>query len=298
MVGWVVCLNVTDSEELETVICVKHAKEKNMHYGRIHVPEPPHLLQELHFHDWSGPPLKEVDNEVPLDVLDQSDLESQGIFTTKFIPGCKENVKALGSCTANTAVEALSKLLPSREFVEFVCLDHTPTEGEWHPYNDTDFAEAAAVYFYYLCTHQTGDPASEWPPTDCGSSGLYVVDELTKLGFIKGAKIATAGLSLLSLMQKGPVMLGTPFFFSWEEPNAQGFIDEDGSLGALEKAIHSGVAGGHEITLTAIESLGGNPVLRFRNHWGRSWGDAGCGRIHLNTLKMLGNYIDLRQLYL
>lgn len=284
-------------------------REIHMDYGRIHVPEPLHALRDLHLHDGVSP-LREVDHEVPLTVLDQSDLELQGIFTTKFIPGCKENAKALGSCTANTAAEILSKLLPEYLFRRFLVEKDEQAilaDGNWNPFDNASFAEEAAVYFYYLCTHQTGEPNSEWPPTDCGSSGLYVVDELTKLGFVKGAKIASAGQNLVSLMQKGPVMLGTPFFFSWEEPDAQGFIDEDGTPEALEKAIQSGVAGGHEVTLTAIEKLTldalgrvvpEKTVLRFRNHWKKTWGIEGCGRIHLSTLTMLGNHCDYRQPYL
>lgn len=277
-----------------------------MHYGRNHVPEPLHLLRELHFHDGVSP-LKEVDHEVPIAVLDQSDLGSQGILTSNFIPGCKENVQALGSCTANTAVETLSALLSRTDFERFLTLRGAHVDEPQEPYLDAPLAEIAAIYFYYLCTHQTGDPASEWPPTDCGSSGLYVVDELTKLGFIKGAKIATVGSSLVSLMQGGPVMLGTPFFFAWETPDGQGFIDGDGTSEELERAIQSGVAGGHEVTLTAIEKLTldalgrvvpEKTILRFRNHWKRSWGENGCGRLHLSTLAMLGNNIDLRQPYL
>jgi hypothetical protein len=274
-------------------------------YGRYQVEEAPSALLGLHVHDTSTP-LKEVDNETPITVLDQSDLVEQGIHTSRFIPGCRTDATALGSCTFNTAIEATAKLLPEAEFLAF-CKRLISSDYAEHPtsYDQAPQLERAAIAGYHLCTDQTGQPAEEWPPTDCGSTGAYVVQLLQKLGVVQGAVIASAGESLLSLMQKGLVMMGSPWFYKWEEPDAQGFIDGDGSVAAIEESIRSGVAGGHETSLTAIETIKFLPtghvdlvstVLRGRNHWTKPWGDQGCYRIHASTLVAISGACDFRQL--
>lgn len=273
-------------------------------YGRYQVAETPSALLDLHLHD--GSQLKTVDHETPLGVLDQSDLIAQGIHTTKFIPGCKVDAQALGSCTANTAVEALAQLLPMTEFLA-VCksLIHNTYAAAPAGYEDVVGAERAAIAFYHVCTDQTGDPSTEWPPTDCGSSGPFIVKEAQRLGLVSGAKIATAGESLASLLQSGPVMMGSPWFYAWEEPDPQGFIDGQGSISDVEAAINSGVAGGHETLLAAIEKIAflpsghvdvANTIIRGRNHWTKPWGDQGCYRLHLSTLVAIGSACDFRQL--
>jgi hypothetical protein len=272
-------------------------------FGRYQIAETPSALLNLHFHDGTTP-LKEVDNETPLGVLDQSDLVTQGIHTTRFIPGCKIDATELGSCTANTAVETLAGKLPEAEFLS-VCKGLINSTYAEHPtsYTDVVGAERAAIAFYNRCTDQTGDPSTEWPPTDCGSSGPYIISELQRLGVITGAKIATAGESLLSLMQSGIVMMGSPWFYKWMEPDAQGFIDGNGSIAAIEESIRSGVAGGHETSLVAIEKLTLlptghvdpiNTVIRIRNHWRKSWADNGCCRVHLSTLVAISTACDFR----
>jgi hypothetical protein len=274
-------------------------------YGRLHSPEPPSALLSLHLHDGVSP-LKEVDHETPLGVLDQSDLIAQDIHTSKFVPGCKQDAEALGSCTANTLMEAAAQGLGESEFVGFCrSLIADAAVETCSGYQDVKGAERSGISFYSICTHQTGNPATEWPPTDCGSSGPAVYSEGRRLGVVLAEKIAAAGESLISLMQTGPVMVGSPFFYSWEEPDAQAFVDGNGTAEALEAAIRSGVAGGHAWLLTAIEKLtltGTGKVepfgtlLRWRNHWTKGWGDVGCGRIHLSTLIMLGGQCDYRQL--
>lgn len=273
-------------------------------YGRVAEPEAPSALLSLHLHDGTTP-LKEVDHETPLGVLDQSDLISQGIHTSRFVPGCKQDAEALGSCTANTFIEAAAQAMSESEFVRF-CRSLVSDTGAQtcSGYQDVKGAERDAISFYAICTHQTGNPATEWPPTDCGSSGPAIYSEGQRLGAVISEQITHAGEGLVSLMQSGPVLVGSPFFYSFEEPDAQAFVDGNGSAEALEEAIRSGVAGGHEWLLTAIEKLvltGTGKVepfgtlLRFRNHWTKGWGDAGCGRIHLSTLIMLAGQCDFRQ---
>ena len=67
--------------------------------------------------------------------------------------------------------------------------------------------EKFAILLYHAVTDQTGDPATEWPPTDCGSTGLYVCNELERQGLIVGHLTATAGAGLLVA---APGRLGNP----------------------------------------------------------------------------------------
>lgn len=263
-------------------------------FGRYHVPEPLSRLNRLHFH--RGEPLTTVDHEPPISVLDQEDLLQQGIDCSAFIPGAAPNLDALGSCTANATTAALSNVLDEQSFFE--------TTGA-SSYTDTKGLEIFAIKFYDACTHQTGDPAQEWPPTDCGSSGLYCVDELERMKLVSGDKIAVGPQNIVSLLQTGGVMLGSPWFNAWMNPDVHGFVDGNGSLTYLEEALKSGVAGGHETYACAVEALQLTEtgqvipeatVIRVRNSWTSSWGDHGCYRIHLSTWAYLQNYCDFRQL--
>jgi hypothetical protein len=274
-------------------------------YGRYQVAEPPSALAQLHVHDGAST-LKEVDHETPIAVLDQSDLIAQGIHCSRFIPGCKTDPEALGSCTANADMAHAAAILPEDHFLA-LCKEMINSSYAEHPdsYGEPVKIERGAIGFYFNCTHQTGDPSQEWPPTDCGSSGPYVYSEMQRLGFVKGQLVTSAGEALVSLLQKGGVLVGSPFFYSWEAPDAQGFVDGDGTAADLEAAIASGVAGGHEKYIAAIEKLTllptghvdpVNTILRERNSWSRTWGDEGCCRIHLSTWVMLNSQCDFRQL--
>jgi hypothetical protein len=262
-------------------------------YGRFHLAEAASNLPFFHHH--KGEPLKEVDWEPKNAVLDQQDLLAQSIRCSTFIPGAQD-VNALGSCTANATVSALSNVLEPVEYIAW---------AQVGAMDDTVGLEEAAIRFYHACTDQTGTPDQEWPPTDCGSSGQYVVKECQAQKLISGQKIAHGGQNLVSLLQGGGVLQGTPFFNSWEQPDAQGFVDGDGGVDDLVEAIRSGVAGGHETYVSAVEKLtidavgrvdGDKTVLRVRNSWSSNWGDHGSFRIHLSTLEMLGSYCDFRQL--
>ncbi len=167
--------------------------------------------------------------------------------------------------------------------------------------------EEFAIVLYHQVTGQTGDPAQEWPPTDCGSTGLYVCAELEKQGLIAGHKTAAGIRNVVSLLQAGTVILGAPWFNAWMEPDASGFVDGAGSVEDLERAIASGVAGGHETCVTAVERLTLNRLggidaarshLRIRNSWSTAFGDHGSYRIHLSTLALLGHYADFKQFVL
>ena len=261
--------------------------------GRFQVPEPPSSLKTMHL--YRGAPLTTSTHLPPVGVLDQEDLLAQGIHTSVVVPGAPD-VTALGSCTANAAMAALSGVLDQADY-----LDYTGATS----YDDVVHVEEQAIRFYHACTDQTGTPGQEWPPTDCGSSGLYVVDELVAQKVISEGVIAHGATNLVSLLQTGPVIEGTPFFNSWETVDPAGFVDGNGTHAALEEAIKSGIAGGHETCIFGVETLklaetGAvtplGTILVVRNSWSKSWGDAGNFRIHLSTLVALGGQCDFRQL--
>jgi hypothetical protein len=261
-------------------------------FGRYQVAEAPSALMRLHWH--TGTELKTVDHEPRVGVLDQEDLLAQGIRVSSFIPGAQD-ADALGSCTANATTSALSNALPQAEF-----LKATGAAS----YADTKSAEEWAIRFYHQCTDQTGDPAQEWPPTDCGSSGPFIVSELQHLGLATADKIAHGADNIVSLMQTDGLLAGIPFLNAWMQPDSAGFVDGDGSPETLRTQIEQGVAGGHEIYLSAVEQVvmdgrhvdPAKTVLRFRNSWTAGWGDHGSARFHLSTLVALGHYCDFRQL--
>lgn len=275
--------------------------------GRHQAPEPLSALARLHFHNPAKTRLRTVEHEPRVAVLDQSDLLAQGIHCSRFIPGATD-VDALGSCTANTAIEALSRILCEGEFADLCDTLSETAPGEWtvpaNPYTDTVAAERAAIEFYHACTDQTDSTATEWPPTDCGSSGPFIERYAQSQRLISTAKIAHGADNICSLMQTDGCLLGMPWTNSMFEPDAHGLIDGNGTVTAIETALASGIAGGHEIYLSAIETLTVLPtgqvdpyrtVLRFRNHWKSSWADHGSGRLHLSLLVALGSHIDVRQ---
>ena len=261
-------------------------------YGRYHVPESPSALLRLHLH--TGAALKEVTHEPKVGVLDQEDLFAQGIYVSRLIKGAKD-VDALGSCTANATMSAVSNILPEDEFLTFATAS---------AYDDVVNVEEGAILFYSKCTQQTGTPQTEYPPTDCGSSGPYIVEELQHLGIVKTDTMAHGATNLVSLLQNDGVLMGSPWLNAWETP-VHGVIDGDGSPAALDAALRSGVAGGHETYLSAIEKLEltetgrvvpEETILRGRNSWSRSWGDNGSYYVHLSTLVAIAGYCDWRAL--
>lgn len=270
-------------------------------FGRYHVAEP--FRAELQ-HLYRGVPLKTAEWEIPIPVLDQEDLQSQGIDTSQLIPGAAK-VDALGSCTANATTASLTELY-KRHGLGLSGL-HLALGWEDQFLGDAVSCEKFAIIFYALTTHQTGDPAQEWPPSDCGSTGLYCCQELMNHRFIRTYQTGTGGQTVASMLQNGSVIVGSPWFNSWMEPDSNGFIDGDGSMAAFEAAVNSGVAGGHERCIYQM------PVLKFhpngmvdlqnswvteRNSWSASWALNGDHRIHLSTLDWLAQQTDYKQFVL
>lgn len=259
-------------------------------FGRLH-----HIEQlaaeRMHFHD-QGDTLREVTHVVPIPVLDQEDLDTQGIDTSQLIPGAPK-VKALGSCTANATTASLA--------------ERTVAAGKPLPpglsASDAVKCEEWAIRFYEACTHQTGNPDQEWPPTDCGSTGQACCEELERLRLATSYRAPQGVLGALSALQAGTVIQGTPWFHAWMEPDSEGYVDGDGSLDALKSAIDSGVAGGHETCQRGIAQLAvthgrvdlANTIIRVRNSWSEAFCLAGDFLLHASTLGLLASYVDYKQ---
>lgn len=270
-------------------------------FGRYHAPEPLHHLTLVH--RYAGAELKVVDHEPALGVLDQEDYGAQGIDTSVLVSGAKK-VDALGNCVYNCGTAAVSNLGLAK-YLELVKALGLPAPDPSVGFSDTKTGEEVAIVAYHEGTDQTGDPSQEWPPTDCGSSGVFLVQFLERLGIVSSQRIAQSAQDIVSLLQDSGVAEGTPFFNAWMTPDANAFVDGSGSQDDLEAAIASGVAGGHETYISAIEAIEisasglvipERTVLRVRNSWSKSWGDHGSFRIHLSTLAGIMNYSDFRQL--
>jgi hypothetical protein len=262
-------------------------------FGRSMVPDPMHF-EKLH---WRREQLKEIEHSIPIPVLDQEDLIKQGIIVSSFIPSAPANVDALGSCTANATTASLSERYASA--------------GKDLPAglsaSDVKANEEFAIKFYNVCTDQTGDPSQEWPPTDCGSTGLFCCTELEKQKLITSYESGSTVHDAISMLQAGTVIQGTPFFNSWMSVDSEGFVDGDGSPDALRAAVESGVAGGHETCQYAIPQLGQtllggldlkNTVIKVRNSWSDSWGLSGSFLIHASTLDYLAQFVDYKSFVL
>jgi hypothetical protein len=268
-------------------------------FGQISVPEPLRF-DLLVFHD--GSPLNEVTHAIPIPVLDQEDLHKQGIEVTTLVSGAQDT-DALGSCTCNTGTAHIAERWAAAG-KDITGLTLSGASGELAmSASDAVADERFAIVLYHLVTDQTGDPAQEWPPTDCGSTGLYVCQELISLGFAASYKSAASVTGALAMLQAGTVMMGGPWYNSWMNPDSNGFVDGDGSYAALAAAIKSGVAGGHETLLHGIPQIAqaadgtvdlANTVLRVRNSWSTQFGLGGDYLLHASTLNYLARHYDFK----
>jgi hypothetical protein len=271
-------------------------------FGRLHVAEPYSSLTRRTV-PRAVPALQPVAHNLILPVLDQEDLEAQGIDTASLVPGAPA-VDALGSCVANATTVALRWLLEALSASSSARLlsGLGGLLGFDLDNGNAVVGECFAIRLYHALTDQTGDPSTEWPPTDCGSSGLAACQWLEANRLIPGHKIAASAEEILTLMQDSPLIVGQPWLNAWMDPDEDGFIDGDGSIAQLETGIQGGVVGGHETCWREIEHIGltaggvdpYTTIIRFRNSWGESWGLAGEGRAHLSTFIALGKYCDFR----
>ena len=272
-------------------------------FGQFAVAEPLRF-DLLAFHD--DTPLKEVEHDIPIPVLDQEDLHKQGIDVTKLVLGAADT-DALGSCTCNTGTAHIAErwAAAGKDLSGLKLTGGTGAITMSATGSTAD--EEFAILLYHLVTDQTGVPSQEWPPTDCGSNGLYVCQELIAQGFAASYKSASNVTADITLLQSGSVMQGGPWFNSWMTPDSNGFVDGDGSYEAMRAALNSGVAGGHEtlqhgIPQLALASNGSvdlaHTVIKVRNSWSTQFGLNGDYLLHASTLNYLLKYYDFKAVVL
>ena len=217
--------------------------------------------------DLAGVSIRPADHHSPLPVLDQGNL---------------------GSCTGNAGTYAIAALAGAANLAKLKLPGLSRGLGG-DPLADEDWA----VELYHEASVDDGFPGS-YPPDDTGSSGLGVCRALKGAGLVGRYTWATSLHGFGVLLQRGGVLMGTPWFEAWFDPDADGFVDSDPSWS------RSGVAGGHEIYIEALESWDdrdpSKSVIRFRNSWGSAWSDHGSGRMRLSTYVLLKSQgIDLKQ---
>lgn len=190
------------------------------------------------------------------------------------------NQGSIGSCVGNAGTGALGTQ-PFHNAVGRTTLTAP---------NDSLACETFAVKLYSDST--AVDP---WPgtylPTDTGSSGLAVCQVLKTRGVINGYNWAVTAHGFLQLLQWGPVIMGTPWYQAFFQPDKNGFIDSNPHWST------SGIAGGHEVEAVGVELDTTNllnSVITFANSWGPGWSDAGYFRMRLNTYQQMTG-CDLKQ---
>jgi len=191
----------------------------------------------------------------------------------------------LGSCTGNAGARHLAQLYGPADFTNIEL--HSLKLSGVDAVEDEDFA----IELYHEATIADGFRGS-YPPDDTGSSGLGVCKALKKAGLISGYHWATTARAWATMLQHGGTIIGTPWYNSWFEPDPDGFVD----AGNWRR---SGLAGGHEIYVEALEAWDNTDpakcIIRFHNSWGDKWGDSGCGRMRMTTYESLKSQIDVKQ---
>jgi len=236
---------------------------------------------------YTGGPLRATEWAPKIPVLDQQDLLAQGIRTSLLAPGAPD-VDALGSCTANAAT-ALVSILHDTETLTAKGLDVA----------DGIAAEEWAIGLYADATTKDQWLDARWPSDDCGSSGLGVAKALRARGLCDQYGHATTAEELCQLLQTGPVLMGTVWYSAWFEPVGPLALLDD-----IPGWDSSPVAGGHEVCITALESVAYTPagdldyaktILRVQNSWSSSWADAGSFRVSLAWYEQVKGDVDLIQ---
>lgn len=158
----------------------------------------------------------------------------------------------LGSCTGNAACGAMM------------------TDPFWEVYRWLTQPDCVSVY-----SRATEiDPfAGTYPPIDTGSSGLAVAKVLHERGFITWYGHAFGLDECLAALVVAPVIIGIPWYSSFDEPSSTGNI-----------SIKAGayVRGGHEVVLDRINVS--KRWVEGTNSWGLTYGVNGRFRMGWGTL--------------
>lgn len=150
----------------------------------------------------------------------------------------------LGSCTGNAAAGVLG----TDPFYATLPAGLVDDEGE-------------AVRLYSAAT-ALDDYSGTYPPDDTGSDGLSVAKACQRAGLISGYTHITSVAAAQTAIKTGPFIVGTSWYSSMDEPEADGLV----TVGGL-------VRGGHEYVCDGYDAE--NDLWWFTNSWGASWGKQG-----------------------
>lgn len=235
---------------------------------------------------YTGEPIKPADHEPDLPVLDQEDLLQQGISLSYMFDGMQD-LDALSSCGGNSGTEVAASLL-TREEALTVGLDTTNAVG----------AERFAIGVYADATAVDQWQDVQFPSDDCGTSGLAIAKVLKARGIADSYTTATTAEAIARDLAHGTLLYGTPWYQAWFEP-----VGPDALLDDIKDWESSPVAGGHLVTVTALEKVAFDrsgrldlkrTIIRLRNHWG-SWGDNGSFRMSLALYQHTRDQVDVIQ---
>ena len=126
--------------------------------------------------------------------------------------------------------------------------------------------------------YQQAQLVDEWPGTNYdGTSVRGGAKYLNTTGKIGNYYWAYDVQTLINtLLQIGPVVVGTNWYYNMFYPNSNGVINIGGSL-----------AGGHAYVINGVDKI--NRLFRIKNSWGQSWGKQGHAFISFTDMTRLIN---------
>ncbi|PBC80104.1 hypothetical protein BX265_4940 [Streptomyces sp. TLI_235] len=184
---------------------------------------------------------------------------------------------SIGSCTGNAATGWLATDSTGRTATDTVTITAAGAAASHGRFADGAHRldENFALGLYSLATRLDGLPGT-YPPEDTGSSGLGVAKALKALGLASSYGHAFSEPAMATVLQRRPVIIGIPWLNSMETP---------GQDGRIPVVPSSGVAGGHEVEVTALDVEAGRYWIT--NSWGSGWGIDGRGWVPRTAMAWL-----------
>lgn len=164
----------------------------------------------------------------------------------------------LGSCTGNAMCGWLG------------CAPHVTT-----PAAAASYDEGFAVSLYEDATRLDNFPGS-YPPDDTGSSGLAVAKAAKARGLISRYLHATTTNGFLQALMHQPVIIGIPWYDSFDTPDANGLVD---------LPPDAQMRGRHELLVRGYDADA--QTLWLDNSWGTDWGLSGSFKMPISVWNQL-----------